>query len=341
MLTAKPVIYNCKHCQFETKRKTDYNRHISSLKHFRKTGNTIEVENVREFVCKMCDFSTLIASNYNRHLKSSKHKKQVVYTNNIKDKIHDDMIEIKKEITDDYKEEIQELTHSFANEYKDSLDDIVNEYGNNAKEIEYEIKTEIEKIKDQLHDHIQKQMQQNASITFHNNFNINVFLNDTCKNALDINEFIKRIVVGVRELELVVNKGLVEGLTEIFSMSLNKLSLSERPIHCTDVKRNIIHTKTNNEWQKDIGHKITNQMIMTVGKKAQTQIIPWQMQNPKYEQLDSIEFNKLYQISKTISSLYTDKPIHKIIKNMSQLTYINKKEATLMMNETHDSTTFL
>jgi len=86
--------------------------------------------------------------------------------------------------------------------------------------------------------------------------NINIFLNEQCKDALTMNEFIDKIKITIDDLLVTKNKGLTEGVSNIFIENMNKLSLHERPIHCTDVKRETVYIKCNGEdkgtnWSQD------------------------------------------------------------------------------------------
>ena len=83
-----------------------------------------------------------------------------------------------------------------------------------------------------------------------NQFNINVFLNETCKDAINISDFVKSIEVGMKELEFTKSNGIVKGVSTILTKNLNKLEIEKRPIHCTDVKRNTLYIKNKDEWNK-------------------------------------------------------------------------------------------
>ena len=91
----------------------------------------------------------------------------------------------------------------------------------------------------------------NNNNTINNNFNINLFLNDTCKDAIDINEFIKDMQITNDELEQVGRNGYVSGITDIIVSRIKKLDIAKRPLHCTDMKREIIYIRNENVWNKD------------------------------------------------------------------------------------------
>ena len=84
-----------------------------------------------------------------------------------------------------------------------------------------------------------------------NKLNINVFLNTQCKDALNMDEFIQSIQVSMEQLEYTKKHGLEQGLSRTIMENINKLSLYERPLHCTDTKRETLYIKDNNNWERD------------------------------------------------------------------------------------------
>ena len=99
----------------------------------------------------------------------------------------------------------------------------------------------------------------NNNNTTNNNFNLNIFLNETCKDAINITEFIENLKVGLQELEFVKDNGIVKGISNVFVNELNALDVDKRPIHCTDVKRKTLYIKDDDKWDKE--SKETNQKI--------------------------------------------------------------------------------
>lgn len=99
----------------------------------------------------------------------------------------------------------------------------------------------------------------------HNTFNLHFFLNETCKDAMNITEFAESIVVGIKELKFLGKKGYVEAISSLIINNLNKLDITKRPMHCSDVKRENIYIRTKNAWEKENkGKDITNNLIEDV-----------------------------------------------------------------------------
>jgi hypothetical protein len=87
-------------------------------------------------------------------------------------------------------------------------------------------------------------------------FNLNFYLNETCKNAMNITDFVSQLNVSVKDLEETGRLGYAEGISKIFINGLKQISVSDRPIHCSDLKRETLYIKDNNEWNKEIKNKV-------------------------------------------------------------------------------------
>ena len=154
-------------------------------------------------------------------------------------------------------------------------------------------------------------------------FNINVFLNEKCKDALSMDEFIDKIEISIKNLLTTKEKGQTQGISNIIMENMNKLSLYERPLHCTDKKRETLYVK-NNEWEKDENKEYINKALKNVEKKQLKNIQLWLDTHPNYmnssNQQD--EFAKLMsECGKSI-----DDNREKIIKNLCNQVYLDKDD---------------
>ena len=127
--------------------------------------------------------------------------------------------------------------------------------------------------------------------TMNNQFNINMFLNETCKNAMNLSDFIDRIEISHDDLENNAQLGFVNGMTKILIDNLRQLTLHERPIHCTDVKRETLYVKDEDVWDKAHSNEKLENAIQEVSRKSLKSLIDWKKTNPDYNDLDS-EFSK-------------------------------------------------
>jgi hypothetical protein len=154
-------------------------------------------------------------------------------------------------------------------------------------------------------------------------FNLNLFLNETCKDAMNINDFVESIKLQVSDLENVGEVGFVEGISNIIVKNLNALDITKRPIHCTDKKREIIYIKDENTWEKDESQCKMRRMIKKVVSKNQRLIPKFKEQNPEYNKSYSKvsdKYNKLIIESMGGSGdndlEKEDKIIRNIVKNV-------------------------
>jgi hypothetical protein len=128
----------------------------------------------------------------------------------------------------------------------------------------------------------------NTTTNSHNKtFNLNVFLNEQCKNAINFKDFIENIEVSREDLMSTGQLGFVGGISKILLAHLNELGVYERPIHCTDLKREIVYIKENNEWNKEADDTKMRSAIQEVSRKSVGTLIDWKKNNPDYADMGS------------------------------------------------------
>lgn len=162
-----------------------------------------------------------------------------------------------------------------------------------------------------------------------NNFNLNFYLNETCKNAMNIMDFVSSLQIGVSDLEETGRLGFAEGISKIFINGLRQIEVSDRPIHCSDVKRETLYIKDNNEWNKETDNKvILTNAIKQVAHKNMKQINEWTKTHPNFKDYESKENDKYLKIvCQSMSGSTeeeTNKNYNKIIKNIAKETVIEK-----------------
>ena len=137
----------------------------------------------------------------------------------------------------------------------------------------------------------------NNNVNNNNSFNLNLYLNDTCKDAININEFVDSLVLSVNDLEETARIGYANGISKIFINGLQKLDVSKRPLHCSDLKRNTLYVKNENKWIKETDEKpILTKAIKQVANKNIKNIFEWQKSNPEYNDPDSKQNDKYNKI---------------------------------------------
>ena len=121
--------------------------------------------------------------------------------------------------------------------------------------------------------------------TTHNNqkFNINLFLNEQCKDAINISDFIKSIEVSIDQLNFTKDKGLAAGVSKTIIENMSKLSLYERPMHCTDIKRETLYIKDHDAWSKDSNKDKIKKAIKDVSTKQFCALNNWTKENHDFQ----------------------------------------------------------
>ncbi len=169
----------------------------------------------------------------------------------------------------------------------------------------------------------------NSHNTTNNNFNLQFFLNDTCKDAINLVDFVQGLQVQLKDLEETAKLGYSEGVSKIFINGLNELDVNMRPIHCSDVKRETLYIKDQDEWIKEDSSKThLTKAIKSVGKKNIQQIFEWQKKYPDYNDPDSRNNDKYLKMLSNAMNGSTDeeqcKNMNKIVKNIAKEVIIDK-----------------
>ena len=219
-------IYGCNFCYFNTCKKTDYNRHLLTDKHKNNSlaivGNILAIE--KTLNCENCN------KVYNTKNGLWRHKKKCILNN--------ETINIE----------------SIDNEPSDK-ELIILLLKQNAQLIEQNS----ELVKNGIHNTTNNTINNNNS---HNKtFNLQFFLNETCKDAMNIMDFVDSIKLQLSDLENVGKLGYVEGISNIIIKNLNNLDVEKRPVHCTDSKREVLYVKDENQWYNDSKEENENKKI--------------------------------------------------------------------------------
>ena len=160
-------------------------------------------------------------------------------------------------------------------------------------------------------------------------FNLNFFLNETCKDAMNITDFINSIQLNLEDLENTGRRGYIDGISNIILKNLNSIEQHMRPLHCSDTKREILYVKDNNKWEKESDDKpILTKAIKVIANENIKQIGEWRNKNPDCTSSDSRK-NDLYLkiVSNSMNGLTEEegkKNINKIISNVARETIIQK-----------------
>jgi len=160
-----------------------------------------------------------------------------------------------------------------------------------------------------------------------NSFNLNFFLNETCKDAMNIKEFIDSIQVHFKDLEYTGENGYAAGISNIFLRELNQLDVCKRPIHCSDAKREVFHIKNEDSWEKE--RELLIKCIKQITRKNVILLADWREAHPGCMDLHDRQNDKYNKINSGVLGSYLDeeeqKDFNKIIASVAKATVIKKK----------------
>jgi hypothetical protein len=163
-----------------------------------------------------------------------------------------------------------------------------------------------------------------------NNFNLMVFLQERCKDALNMSQFIDTLQINTQSVEYTGAHGYVNGITKIFMDGLNQLDIHERPIHCTDLKRETLYIKENDKWEKDTEEKTKfKHALATVVNRNVAQVSHWEKENPRSQIPETDEYEFYFDIVR--QSLgggnhdVTARNNDKILRAIAGKVYLDKK----------------
>jgi len=158
--------------------------------------------------------------------------------------------------------------------------------------------------------------------TTNNKFNLNIYLNEECKDAVNIMDFVQSLQIGISELETTAELGYIDGITDIMVNGLKELETTKRPIHCSDLKREILYIKDNDVWQKETYAKSRlKHAIKHVSMNNAKQINHWIDKNPN---CNDVIYNNIIMNSVCENDEQQDKFADRIIKNVAKNVIIDK-----------------
>ena len=252
-------------------------------------------------ICKLCEYKTTHKGHYLRHLKTQKHKNKEMFQNvsNLGTKKDNQWI---CECGKEYKYHQSYYRHKKLCTYKkienkEELSDLVFKLFDENKELRNQISELIPRIGNNNN----KQ------------FNINVFLNEKCKDAISMKDFIENITITMKDLDFTKENGNVKGITNIITSNLNKLSLYKRHFHCYDKRKKVLYIK-NKQWEEDEDYKQINSIIASVESKQIKQLSKWTRENPDYMQSEAKQQEFIKIVNETMA--YLPDTRKKIIKTL-------------------------
>ena len=206
------------------------------------------------FVCESCDYVTCRKSQYERHLSTSKHKNTTNTTTNTTNLVPKSSENYICECGKEYKHHSSLWSHKKKCNSTNDTDNNNNEI-KELKELMKYLMKENSELKTMMFEVIKNGTHNNTTNSHNKSFNLQFFLNETCKDAMNIMDFVDSIKIQLSDLENVGKLGYVDGISNIIAKNLNSLDETKRPVHCTDTKREVMYVKDEDKWEKEEDNK--------------------------------------------------------------------------------------
>jgi len=278
---------------------------------------------VKKYCCEKCDYYTNNKNDFNKHNLTAKHLQDDKW---MTEKSQKSQNLFKCSCGKKYKYRQGLHKHQTKCNYVENAENI------DYKEMFLKMMKQNNELMSQVTDLIPKVgNNNNNTINNKNKFNINIFLNEECKDAITIDEFIKKIEVSLSNLLTTQNKGISEGVSDIFIENMNKLSLYERPMHCTDVKGEIVYIKSDDDgekvgWKLDRDNKELKEALQKISKVQQQNLKKWTDEHPNWEKDPKLQKEYMKLVKNATDDLKENKREEKVIKKLCNNSYLNDKE---------------
>jgi hypothetical protein len=291
--------FHCEKCHYKCSRKYDYEKHINTKKHKMIANDSLNDKNVAGQLLNQ--FACICGKIYKQKTNMYRHRKTCLIMNQTTNMSETDLVKFLLKENQEFKQLIIEQSSKM-------LELASNQTG-----------TSIATINNNINN--------NTNCNNKQQFNLNVFLNENCKDAMNMSDFIDSIKVNDEDFENIGKLGYVQGISNIFIKNLQKLDECVRPMHCSDAKREVIYIKDNNEWKKDENQKAVRHVIAMIAHKNFKYMPFWTDANPGVFDGSTKKNDLFLKITNQITTAITpddDIGICKIIRNVANRVVIDK-----------------
>ena len=317
-INKSPTKFECDVCDYSTSNKKDYAKHITTPKHMKMTSLVTYDDNKSHPITCTC------GNTYKYRQGLSRHKKTCVDI-------------INSSIVNTLPQPVQQVqpNHSSSDDIQTNLilelvkqnQEFKNLLIQQSNQMIEQNKTIIEVAKNSQ---INNTINNNNTNSNNKTFNLNFFLNETCKDAMNMKDFIKSLELSMPELEKMGEIGFAEGMSRVFVDRLNSLDITKRPIHCSDVKREIIHIKDDNKWERDNANlDRLRKIIKQLTHKNILRVDDWKKANPGCTEYNSRKNDQYLRINMEaigpVDEVEVKRDFGKIIRRVAEHTAIDKK----------------
>lgn len=325
-------VFGCEMCKYKCTKKSNLDIHLSTKKHLElaKQQNIPQSSTKKQkgFYCETCAFRCDKSTYYTRHLNTQKHinKTQnigyVSVNNSVRDKTQVPLgaEEVQINYGELYSKEFTTISTELLVKILQKNEELANMFSeekHQRKEMANLLLKEQQKTNEQYAELLEYCKEPKHITNNQNHFNLNFFLNVTCKDALNMSDFIRDLEIQIEDVESVSRLGFVEGITQILVNRLKGLEIHQRPIHCTDVKRDVLYIKDDNRWEKDAENTKIKHVIETV-EQRNCRIASCEMK-PDFLYSDESRMDKYMSLLREVNGGGSREKNHeKIVKNIAK-----------------------
>ncbi len=253
------MVFHCIKCEYSTKHKNNWSKHLETKKH-KMLHNTVQETTksspkvCHQFNCENCGKSYKYLSGLSRH--RLRCEKSVA---------HDSYTALNSEALDASKHNV----------------DIIKTQQQQIKQLQNLLEQSIESNSHTLNNILPKVG--NTTNNINNQMTINLFLNEECRDAMNLTDFVKQIKLSLNDLQYTRDNGYIKGITNIFVKNLCEMPATSRPIHCSDKKNLQFYVKDENKWEKDSQNEKIDKSINEISNKQIQQIKEWESNHPNWD----------------------------------------------------------
>jgi hypothetical protein len=318
--------YTCNTCNYETNNKKDFNKHTITRKHKINIGEIKKVP--KKYFCEICNTTFKSKTTLWRHKKHCEKKNlESGFTNNVSKCFQ-------KVSNTKYKSRSGLYKHTLKCTILEDVNIIQtkNEITptNNVEKLLKNILEENKVLRKEIKNLKVGTTMINSNNT--NSFNINMFLNEKCKNAMNLEDFVEKIKLSLEDLQFTKDNGYAKGISNIFIKNLNDMDVTERPIHCSDQKRLQFYVKNDNEWTKDNNNEKIDSSIEKISKKQLKSIQDWVEANPDYLESD-VKTEEYFTLVRSITQPNDDRNLKNIKRKVGENVKLEKSENNIENSE--------
>ena len=321
MTEKTPTFFACKICDYSSSKESDYNRHLATRKHQNND------KNAKKNAC-ICGKAFMHRQGLHVHRKKCQ---QYISKGVSEYDFEYDTIDGNKNENIIHNDDDDDDGVTYSSNDDENNDDICSDGKVTiTKEMFIKLLKDNEEMMKMIKSLSENQLTTPQHITNNNNitnnqFNLNIFLNEKCKDALNMSEFIDSLKITLDDLLFSKNNGITRGVTDIMMKRLKELDIYKRPIHCTDIKRDVMYIKDEDKWHKDKNHDMFKNTIIKVANKERSALQQWAIDNPDWMDTEQKQIQYLTMVRSICEPIETYSNYErKIVKNIGKEIFVDK-----------------